>query len=430
MVQIESETAKGQIEAAGAEQIFQSRTSIGEILGQRKKDRLGLNSTPVDVRAFDLPDHTVYSVYFSQAVLYGRQLIDLLSAAKNGGGDRYQQNRDAILADWQIVDNPNYGSNSRLISIHQSDRDVGPHFLEFIQNHRPKFQEAIRAMSEKEVKPWLRERSKTLVSRAQAIIDLAGIIKKHFFGDSRLFISVVSKNQELLSEWLKKNAQGVDFSMSPHNQEEHELINNAASLVIHDLPPELKTKLVDQADFQGRIYVFDTQRDPHQRNFSFGGNQFTCQYLGKNLLRVSIGNSWILLDINKYRSREIESHFEPQEDKGLIPHLVWTKQKNSSERTYFTWQLPNATCHIVDPRASSLLGLLVAAYFSPKERKQLEKSRSLEESRYNQGIYEAQIPVLVSLKRDLFLQGPVFRGIEEYLEGQRPRLARKIFGFG
>lgn len=78
-----------------------------------------LVKTPVNIRAFDLPNFHLFSVEALGEPYFGQKLLDLLTLAKprNKGERVYQIPAVAIMADWVIPDQPeNY---QRLLDLHQ-----------------------------------------------------------------------------------------------------------------------------------------------------------------------------------------------------------------------------------------------------------------------------------------------------------------------
>ena len=182
------------------------------------------------------------------------------------------------------------------------------------------------------------------------------------------------------------------------------------------LPQSLKDSLI-KAGLKNLVIVDDTVPGQYDWPKSIEGSPITIDYLGGDLFRLRTGNgSQITVSVEQGSAQEVERFIVNPQDKAIIPWVLWSKDKSTRKRQYVNSNVPQEFLEGVDERANTLLGLVVATSFSPRERDRLPEHRGLPNKKYLQEMAEAQIPLLVSMSRKRILKGgSFFRTIERFV---------------
>lgn len=359
-------------------------TTMGEILGLSSDDPLRLLSSGVKVGVFDAPSSTVYSVAYSYRSFYSQDFIDLLSSARHTKRDTAQTRAD-IIDDWELVYSGGEGDR-QLVKDHSAGLE--PFWSEFVECHLPLFLDAVKVFSGQEQEGLLVPQAWKLVKKSYAI----------------------ANSERLLAEMIKKDYESGEKARSSFNTLRLMLI------VSPGLSQEDKDHLtrVGLRDF---IVVDDSVPGQYDWPKSIEDSPIAIDYLGEDLFRLKTDNgSYITVSLDQGKAREVERFIVNPQDSAIIPWILWEKDKATGQRRYITSNIPQRLIDRVDERANALLGLLVAASLSPRERGKLPKTRGLPNVSGRQDMMEAQIPFLVSVKRQKILESQLFQAVEAWVD--------------
>lgn len=418
MERISSQIVEQRIEQPQLREIFRAQSTMGEILGRDGEGPLGLLTTPADVREYETPRTFVYFVYFEQVHLFGKDLIQVLRLARARPetlGDQPQTRQD-ILADWNLVDRMGKEDSysQRLVDLHQAG--LRSFWTEFDLYHRRKFMAAVNAYESDVVEEVFEREAARIVSKKRAISQLDSLLKQVFEQDEgeslRRHLSV---NPHLLEKWLKGRGEDVEGKDTI-------LILSAEHLgrLIENNPQSIKGMLLEGV-LSGLLTVVDTEGSPKsiKRGPVDELGSFSVNYLGCDRLKIQVGNSGLMLDLNGGSAQETGRLIIDPYERALIPWMVWRVDKSTGRRSYLASNIPAQLREIVDDRANSLVGLVVATALSKNQRDKLPRKKGLKGGNYKQDMREAQMPVLVSMYRSKILKGPVFKGVEKFSGNHR-----------
>lgn len=396
-----------QIETASLNfrEIYHDRSTMGQILNQRDRDPLGLLDIDAEITSFDTPSTSLYSVLLNDS-FYGYKLIQLLTNARPQEERPYNQGEDAILADWEMPDN-NAEYASRLVSLHQSDSQLGQHWLEFERHHRHKFIRALKARPSEVETSINRIVQGHFIDEVQASVRLANFLKQNVRSRQRPYLF---QDYRPLVEWLESRNQNIPRHALRNMSKKR--TDKFVDGVINNLPEELIIRMLKDG-FLGSHIVLNAQQSSSFYLYNPLGNssEYSIEFLPSGPVKITYMNASVTGDFTKDGFRELERSV-PLHPDVLIPLLIWAKSKNTGERTYISSQIPSSVTTI--NKANPLLGLIVATYLSPEQRDALPRRLGLKGGRYQQLMAEAQIPLLVSMYRGSILQSRVFQRVEEY----------------
>lgn len=369
-------------------------TTLGEVLGLKSEDKLRLLSSRVKIKTFDSPDSTIYSVSYTYRAFYGQELIDLLTSARPHKSDETEenqrsQNKEGIIDDWSIADpsEPEISEvGSQLVRDHAAHLE--PFWSEFVDFHLRDFLQAVKALSFEEQEGLFVPQAWKLVKKSYAIANA-----------EKLLVEMINKDYE--------NGEKARSSL------------NALRLMLIDsprMPQKSKDDLI-RVGLKDLIIIDDSVPGQYDWPKSIEGSSITIDYLGGDIFRLRADNgSQVTVSIEQGRAQEVERFILNPQDKAIIPWVLWSKDKNTRKRQYMNSNVPQEFLEGVDDRANTLLGLVVATSFSPRERDRLPEHRGLPNKKYSQEMLEAQIPLLISMRRKRILKGgSFFKTIERFV---------------
>lgn len=179
--------------------------------------------------------------------------------------------------------------------------------------------------------------------------------------------------------------------------------------------------LIDQDDIVDTVYH---QEILDQRGITF---KVTMKKLEGGKIEVRCGDSFILYqpcfsDSGGVSFTVVEDHIESEEEKGIVPLIVWQEDLNSGMKAYWCEPVPKTISdsipELFTPRHDTLLGQMVIAGNSENVRETLPKELCLEPGGRPQKMRGAQSPVVCRLYNDRFLRAsPVIAAFESKLQG-------------
>lgn len=423
------------LESIKPRETFHQRLRVGRILNQ-EKDPLGLSDAEVEIRTFNSQKNLLYSILFSKTPFSGSDLISLLTHAKPPSPKDYNQSKLGIQNDWGIADRPEPFAR-RLVQLHEDDPDSGSYWKEFHQHHRRLFMDALNGdnpslnedgPSPEEIQSRLRDKLLPVTSKEAVIRQLTNLLQRNFNS---------TKEEFLVSRYPVLKRRLKHMGHDRHRRTFREMVKNRREGIVRQLvetlPDDSLRSLLSQRILGEPRIIIDYQQS---RVFYPTGGQggYMFELLGKDRVKISYLDSWIVATIKGDNLTEVDRYIEvnrhiPVEDKGLVPLMAWTKSRETGRRTYLSSEVPYPLNGNVDNQANTLLGLIVATYLSPKQRDMLPKKLGLKDGTYEQTMREAQVPLLVSMHSGEILNSPVFQAVESYVNRQmRPynRAARFI----
>lgn len=138
------------------EVVFSKELTLKDLPGLMDNEetrRVGLDDAPFTYEVRDLGESFLHIASFSREhPLDSGNFLNLLSAAKSGGGSRAGQSNYEITGDWDIILPEVRARNPRKKELYDHHKKYVPNFSEFEENHFKKFWGAINALSAEAVK--------------------------------------------------------------------------------------------------------------------------------------------------------------------------------------------------------------------------------------------------------------------------------------
>ncbi|TSC66780.1 MAG: hypothetical protein CEO21_28 [Microgenomates group bacterium Gr01-1014_80] len=144
--------------------------------------------------------------------------------------------------------------------------------------------------------------------------------------------------------------------------------------------------------------------------------------IGDGRIEVKFGDSFIIYeshfeDSGTVTFSAVEEHIEGEDEKGIVPLIVWHEDLTSGVKTYWCEPVPesviNTDPELFTPRHETMLGQIVVSGYSENIRKGLPNQLCLQPGGQPQKMRGAQSPVVCGFYADKFLSGsPVIKALE------------------
>lgn len=365
--------------------VHEQTSTLEEILGEERPEieyPLGLLAATVDVRIFESEEALFYRVNFPETLLLGQDLIKLLTYSRpaNSVSEFGVQNRLEIHSDWMLPDRPDvFRQHEYLVKMHE--RLFDPHWSEFLSYHRAQFMDAVFELSEKEINEYFDTQIAKLVTKKNAVSNLELFIDEDHIRRI-LFSTYLFENRNIIRDWLHENKPDIREERIRGME-----IDDLRSL-IRELPQKLKKYLVEKGILGSSMNVVDIQgpaklilngsdgsyRISYKTHTRFAA-RFAVEYLGDRCVTIQLGDNLSFLHFNRGSFKEMERHIKHSYYGALIPLVLWSRDKNTGQRSYLSSDVPHILVEDLmqgmDKQSNTLLGLAALTYLSPNQRDQL-----------------------------------------------------------
>jgi len=385
----------------GIKLVNEKSTTLDHILGYPNiQDPLELLKSSVDVKVYKSEDSVFYSVSFPTSYFSKERFISLLTRATSEQKPSLESL--GILADWRMPDESG-DYNEKLKTMHRS---IGEPWFEFNREHRHRFMDALENYETERVLYFLEQQSKAFITKENAIEEIKDVIQQP---NSKNKPHILTDNG-LISSWYRFNTGNrLNKNKLKAMTGQHRVDVKTEAFQFPD--KFLYTLLEHKALPQYNFFVDEINPDIlfYERNPLSTSLSYSMESLGQGHFKVSYRGSWIEMGLEDGNFRKIDGNINFNY-KALSPWIVWTKSLETGDRKYLTSGIPAEVSSEIDEHANSLLGLIAVAGLSPDERKRLPLKSTLDGSKRNQPMVEAQIPVLISMEpyRGNILNGSLF----------------------
>lgn len=454
---------EGSALSLNGEVVYSKELTLRDLLGLKGNEvtrTVGLDDTPFAFEVRNLEDSFLHIASFSkQHPLDSENFFNLLGMAKSGGSSRTGQGRFGIIDDWDVILPEVRARNPRKKQLYDHHKKNVPNFSEFEENHFKKLFDLITLASaqdaeikedkffNQQVRRFISEEALTLLSeRVFLNSDQADLMRMTWDYKSYRVLTIEflkNKGYDLgnLADDVKGCHEAIGSLFSQVNELRREKFQREwydylvsrkgmGQMVIdrHLLGEELMV-----VDKNGNLYDTFMYGDSAYRywmkNQSFLYGADSIDKLSNGQFKVSKGESYVIVnfivDEKGIRRPVIKdrqySPYIPNPAAILVPLIIWQRDKETDEASYFCGQIPQELIqshpHLFSERHDSLLGQLTVAAYSPKARDQMPKEikmKGTEGIEAIQQMYEAQSVLLVPMYDQVFLeQSPVILGLEK-----------------
>lgn len=446
------------------EVVFSKELTVRELLclGENGNVEEGLlEDVPFFFEVRDLGDSFLNIASFSgeQPLVDSKNLLSLLNAAKSGGSSRKGQDRLGITGDWDIILPQIRARYPRKKELYDHHKENVPHFSEFEENHFKKFWDLITNLSaqdvernedfffEKQADRFISEEGLSseyepewneynLISltglyeyRALTIEflknkghDLGNLINDRCYGALRSLFSGFNnlRREELVIEWY-------DYLVSYKGK--RQIAIDASKVIFYPYRGDKLIVVNKNGNFDYTRMAYYGSSSEYELSKSVLDGADSIEKLGDGQVKVTKGESHIVIDFvadGKGIRRPVIKEkqygpYSPNQAAFLAPLIIWKRDKNTNQASYFCGQVPQELIgshpHLFSERHDTLLGQLAVAAYSPKARDQMPTEITMEGTdglEATQRMFEAQSVLLVPMHDKVFLeQSPIILGLEK-----------------
>lgn len=382
----------------GLEIVSRGNTTFGDVLQPKPDtpDLANVLSSSIEVTVSENPEIRVFQVRFPETHLHGLRLIKALASARKRS-IRTAQSLSAIMADWNMPDearskDPNRDYDKKLAKGHTK---AFPNFWpDFVWGDREDFMAAVTTPEIEDVRNYFGLIGKRLMTETEAA-DLRDRTEDEVRSRTYTLNYVQIQGSDLGEEYIKQIAE-IDFRAA------------------------VKTRDVISRPYSDREIRTETTNPNVVRVISQEGG----------VVKASFDKSYVKYDMTGEKAVEIERFEQDLTEKAITPVIAWLIDRITGQRYYLDQGLGLRRGVLNNhARAERRLGLLLATSFSDRVRDKLPEEMSYHPGGRRQGIFEAQIAMLVYMEERMLLQGEVFKAFERRAGFDQADKRRRQFDF-